>query len=88
MRLLILCFLIYLGYKVIKAMITPGKPRQTPEMGRSVAQVDDIMVQDPVCHTYIPRKDGIAETVGKETFYFCSTACRDKYLDKFGEKPE
>ncbi len=36
--------------------------------------------KDPACGTYISAATSIHETVGGETFYFCSKQCRDKYV--------
>jgi uncharacterized protein len=87
MRLLILCLLIYLGFRAVKMFRSPGKPSARPVMSadRMPVAVDDIMVRDPACGIYIPRKDAIRETIGGETCYFCSVACRDKYLEKAGK---
>jgi uncharacterized protein len=36
--------------------------------------------KDPACGTYISAATSIKETVGGQTFYFCSKQCRDKYV--------
>jgi YHS domain-containing protein len=36
--------------------------------------------KDPACGTYIAAATSLKETVGGETFYFCSKQCRDKYV--------
>jgi|ERR1035438_1839245 YHS domain-containing protein len=36
--------------------------------------------KDPACGTYIAAASSIHETLGGETFYFCSKQCRDKYV--------
>ena len=36
--------------------------------------------KDPVCGTYIAAATSIKEKVGGQTFHFCSTECRDKYV--------
>ena len=36
--------------------------------------------KDPVCGTYISAATSMRQTVQGQTFYFCSTQCRDKYL--------
>ena len=36
------------------------------------------LVQDPACGMYIPRETALAASVGGETRYYCSTACRDR----------
>lgn len=88
MRFIILCLLIYLAYRAVKTLIAQSKPARTPEAAGGMIPVDDVMVKDPVCETYIPKRDGIRVTVNGETITFCSTACRDKYLDKTGKNPE
>jgi len=36
--------------------------------------------RDPVCGTYTSTATSIKQTFGKETVYFCSPQCRDKYV--------
>lgn len=35
--------------------------------------------KDPVCGTFIPPSTAVQKTVGGQTYYFCSAACRDKF---------
>ena len=35
--------------------------------------------KDPVCGTFVPPSTAVQKTVGGETYYFCSAACRDKF---------
>ncbi len=67
----------YLIYKFVKFVLAPLAGSQTPPRaeGRS-----GVMVKDEVCKTYLPREDAIRETVGGEDQYFCSQACRAKFL--------
>jgi uncharacterized protein len=81
MRFLILCFLIYLGYWVFKKWALPEKPSKTPPEELASPEVDDVMVKDPFCQTYLAKKQGIERVINGKTYYFCSTACRDKYLE-------
>ena len=76
MRFLILCLLIYLGYRMLKALLLPGQSASRPEKGEHLSQVDDVMVKDPFCETYYPQRSGIREVINGETYCFCSTACR------------
>ncbi len=53
----------------------PGAPRpsnQVPLTGE--------LKKDPACGTYIAAATSIKETVGGQTFHFCSQECRDKYV--------
>ena len=36
--------------------------------------------RDPVCGTYTSAATSLKQIVGKETVYFCSPKCRDKYV--------
>jgi YHS domain-containing protein len=50
----------------------PGPANQVPLTGE--------LKKDPACGTYIAAATSLKETVGGETFYFCSKQCRDKYV--------
>jgi YHS domain-containing protein len=36
--------------------------------------------KDPSCGTYISAATAIKQTVGGQTYHFCSAECRDKYV--------
>jgi len=40
------------------------------------------MARDPVCGTYVVPDRAVSLNVGRQTMYFCSDACRDKYRAK------
>ena len=33
------------------------------------------MVQDPVCHVFVPRGSAVTEVIGGQTYCFCSRGC-------------
>jgi len=37
------------------------------------------MVQDPVCRMYVPRGSAVAESIGGQTYYFCSRDCAQTF---------
>lgn len=37
------------------------------------------MVQDPVCRIYVPRGAAVAESIGGQTYYFCSRDCAQTF---------
>jgi len=37
------------------------------------------MVQDPVCRIYVPRESAVAESIGGQTYYFCSRDCAQTF---------
>ena len=42
----------------------------------------DPMVRDRVCDTFLPRARALEARVGDETHFFCSEACRDRFLER------
>jgi uncharacterized protein len=80
-RLLLLIIIAYLAYRVVKSWLmrslqSPGKSdTHNPE-------IDDVMVKDPECGIYFPRREGVELRQGGQTYLFCSTACRDKFVEK------
>jgi YHS domain-containing protein len=67
------------GVKVGMSVHT-AEPRQSRESGVPAQGVQ--MVKDPVCGTYVVPDRAVSVAVGRQTMYFCSTACRDKYRAK------
>lgn len=77
-RILLGVALGYLGYRVyrkVKDSLTLG------EQGPKPQRIDEpeTLVQDPVCQTFIPRKEALkAERDGKE-YFFCSEGCLKRF---------
>lgn len=69
--LLILGLLVILYFLVRKALREFSKP-SLPNRGSTG---HDHMIQDPVCHTYIPRANAVSASIGGQNYYFCSTDC-------------
>jgi YHS domain-containing protein len=67
------------GIKIGMSVRT-AEPRQQRETGVPAQGVH--MVKDPVCGTYVVPDRAVSMNAGRETIYFCSTACRDKYRAK------
>ncbi|MFC1524266.1 YHS domain-containing protein [Thermodesulfobacteriota bacterium] len=81
-RLIILLILFYILYR----LIVRGKKNVEQEKTRpEKLPVQDVLVQDPVCHTYIPKKQALHFVQGNETYHFCSEDCRKAFLTEKGE---
>ncbi len=80
-RLLLLGVVGFLLYLLLRAAVAaflagfrgPARPAGAPRAIR------DELVKDPVCETYVPRRSAVARTVASATYYFCSTACAEKF---------
>jgi len=84
-KLIIYILLIYVAYKVIKGLTTPSVSTERREE-RAPGLVDDIMIKDPVCGIYFPKKDGIYMNADGRDMYFCSSECRDRFVDSGSKK--
>ena len=79
-KLIIYILLIYVAYRVIKGWTAPSVSTERREE-RDAGTVDDIMIKDPVCGVYFPKRDGIYLKADGRDMYFCSSECRDKFLN-------
>jgi YHS domain-containing protein len=56
----------------------PAEPQQKgPRV--PVVPAGGELKKDPVCGTFISTATAMHKRVGGETYYFCSTECRDKF---------
>jgi YHS domain-containing protein len=80
-RLLLLIIIAYLGYRVVKSWL--ARTLQPPgEKGMHNPKIDDVMIKDPVCGIYFPRREGVELRQGGQVYLFCSAACRDRFVEK------
>lgn len=74
-RLLLGVALGYLGYQVIRkvgrSLGRGGRPRADREV--------DMLVQDPVCGTFIPRKEALKIHKNGKDYFFCSEGCLKRF---------
>ncbi|MFZ0613300.1 MAG: hypothetical protein WAM73_13760 [Desulfobacterales bacterium] len=85
LRLLIIGALVYLLYRVF----TRWMLGHSPLFGRTVdhrdaGAIDDVMVKDPQCEVYFPKRKAVQARIDGRDLYFCSTECRDRFLENLG----
>ena len=61
---------------VIKSIFAKPRTAMTP----SQSQAGGELKKDPVCGTYVSQGAAVTRAVKGTTLYFCSAACRDKYV--------
>jgi len=74
-RLLIYALLFYLGFRLIRILTASVKPGN-----KTTGQIDDVMIKDPVCNVYFPKKEGVHVKIKGKDLYFCSSKCRENYF--------
>ena len=85
MRLIILALLFYILFRLVKGLIRFDRGELREESNGGVI---DEMVQDPVCETYIPRRDAVKRVIGGKAFFFCSDQCASRYESEREGKAE
>lgn len=86
-RIVILAVLFYILYRLIFGGKRKKKARPVPSRGpRGKLASQDVLVEDPVCHTYIPQKQAVHAVKDGKTYYFCSERCCQTFLKDEGEK--
>lgn len=81
LRLVIIGVLVYLFYRLLAGGRKISAPKPSGTRNGQAPIASDVLVEDPVCHTYIPRKQAIELGSGKETIFFCSQKCKKKFIE-------
>lgn len=82
LRLLIYIILGVVIYRAIKRWSAPSGRTTMNRTDRTPLRADDVMIQDPLCGIYFAKRDGVTLNDQGQELYFCSDACRTKYLDQ------
>ena len=86
-RLLILAVLLYIAWRLIRNLIRKKIEDEAVKKQKNKAagaKVEDILVEDPVCHTLIPKHQAVRLRQEGKDYYFCSDTCCDKFTGKSG----
>ncbi len=83
LKLVYLCVLIWLVYKLVQTIRRPSIVRRSrPTFGPRDGRIEaGELVQDPQCGVYIPRETALKGPGGE---YFCSEKCREAHRAEAG----
>ncbi len=79
-KFIILAVVAYVFYRALKSWILPKPDASRPVSDRKAGEIDDIMIKDPFCEAYFPKRNAVHYRENGEDLYFCSTSCRDQYI--------
>jgi YHS domain-containing protein len=82
LRLLILAVLFYIGWRLLRRSFAPKQDDTNKQDNES--ELEDVLVEDPVCHVLVPKHQALRLRRDGVTYYFCSEQC----CDQFAGKPE
>jgi YHS domain-containing protein len=79
--LLIFVFIVVVYYALKTLFRSAVKSYHEEDQKRTRIMGED-MVQDPECHTYVPKGRAVTRHIGGRLRYFCSEACANQYEEK------
>ena len=85
-KFLILFAVGYLLYRAMKSWMFPNARSPKNVSGKATGQIDDVMIKDPFCQAYFPRRDAVHLNLSGNDLYFCSKECRDQYMARQSEE--
>ncbi len=81
MKLLVGMVIIYLLYKIVRGWKSIAGPTK-----KNLPASGEDLVEDPLCHTYVPVSDACRASIEGKTLYFCSRKCLEAYASARREK--
>jgi YHS domain-containing protein len=83
LRILFFIALLYIVYRLITSPRKLKNQDTADNIGnRANLAPQDILVEDPICHTYVPKQQAFILEQGERIFYFCSKDCRNAFITK------
>ncbi len=86
MKFLIFLGLLYLGYRALKSWTASLTSSKTAKFNKTAGEIDDVMIKDPFCEVYFPKRNGIQLNFEGHELFFCGIECRDKFIDLHSQK--
>ena len=82
-RLILIVLLLTVLYFLLRQMFRGFKTPIQAGRGKSSVQAQDEepdqMIEDPVCHIFVPKRIAVIETIGGREYCFCSQECSVRF---------
>jgi uncharacterized protein len=78
-KIIFYAILAYIGYLFFRFFRALNKASKPPRASKGTS---GIMVKDDICNTYIPKENAIRHVYEGKEYYFCSSECRQKFLEQ------
>lgn len=73
---LLLAYIVYLFIRIYFSLKRSRKRTGPPR------RIHGEMVKDEICNTYVPKEEALREARDGREHFFCSEACRKKFLSR------
>ena len=84
-RFIILIVVGYIAYRALKSWMFPDDSSSKSVSGKTASEIDDVMIKDPFCEAYFPKRNAVHLNLNGKDLYFCSTECKTKYVESHAE---
>lgn len=79
-RLFLIILLLIILFFLLRQMFCGFRSPNRDIRGKSAEGSDrqeelDEMIEDPVCHTFVPKRIAVIEEMGGREYWFCSKEC-------------
>jgi len=79
-RLILIIGIIYAIVKIRKVLKRLSESKKQNFPGMANTRIDDVMIKDPLCGVYFPKREGHHLKYDGKDLYFCSSTCREKFV--------
>ena len=79
LKFIISVIVVYFLYQIAKKIGALKSTANPNDPSRFPAGKGEELVEDPVCHTYIPVSQAYKREISGKDYYFCSKKCSDQY---------
>ena len=76
---LLLAVLYFLLRQMFRGFKTPIRDGREQAASRDQEEEQDQMIEDPVCHIFVPKRIAVIETIGGREYCFCSQECSVRF---------
>jgi uncharacterized protein len=87
-KIVILFIVVYVLYRSLRTWMFPAVSSSRSDSGKTTPEIDDVMIKDPFCEAYFPKRNGVHLKFSGKDLYFCSNQCKDNYLAVRSAKKE
>jgi uncharacterized protein len=86
LRTLLIALLIFVTLKCVVGVLRYLQSTPSQRLSEETSSNSGVneMVKDPVCGVYIAASEAITVNTKHGRLYFCSSKCKDKFLDNQG----
>lgn len=82
-RLILVVLLLVVLYFLLRQMFrgfkTPIRDSREKPASQVQDEEQDQMIEDPVCHIFVPKRIAVVETIDGQEYYFCSQECAVRF---------